>query len=115
MGPPGIIIVDPVADLLPGIPATGEGVQIDALIFEAAPQPFDEDVIDPAALTVQGNFDLGRLQAPGPFEAGELAALVGIHDLRLAGPWPLRAPRHRDRHPCCSTAATRAPGASTSP
>ena len=33
------------------------GVQIDLLVFDAAPQPFDEHVVTPGALTVHADGD----------------------------------------------------------
>ena len=59
-------------------------VQIDSLVFEGAPQPLDEDVVHAPAPAVHRDMDTGRPQAAGEGEAGELAALIGIEDLRLA-------------------------------
>jgi hypothetical protein len=36
-----------------------EGVEEDAFVFEAAPQPLDEDVVHPAAAPVHGDADAG--------------------------------------------------------
>ena len=42
-----IVVINPASDVLTGFPAAGEGIQIDAFIFEAAPQTFDKDVDTP--------------------------------------------------------------------
>ena len=50
MWPFGVVEVDPLADDAPGLEAVGKVVQIDSLVFEGAPEPLDEDVVDaPAA------------------------------------------------------------------
>src|SRR5712672_2426655 len=58
------------------------GVQVDLLVFEAAPQPLDEDVVHVAPLAIHANRDLVPAQHAGEVVAGELAALVGVEDLR---------------------------------
>ena len=57
-------------------------MQIDVLVLDATPQPLDEDVIDPTALAVHADLDAVVGQHLGEVGAGELAALVGIEDLR---------------------------------
>ena len=53
------------------------GVEVDFLVFEAAPQPLDEDVIHAAALAVHPDHHPVPLQCPGEIVTGELAALPG--------------------------------------
>src|SRR5512132_2611270 len=65
--------------------AVGVALEIDVLVLQRAPQPFDEDVVDPAAAAVHRNPDPGRHQCAGEGGTGELAALVGVEDL---GPAP---------------------------
>jgi len=60
------------------------GIEVDFLVFEAAPQPLDEDVVHAAALAVHADHDPVPLQGPGEVVAGELAALVSIENLRSA-------------------------------
>jgi len=60
------------------------GVQIDLLVFQRSPQTLDEDVVHPSALAIHADVDLGIEQHGGEGLAGELAALIGIEDLRLA-------------------------------
>ena len=79
-----VVEADPLVDEAPGLEAVGKLVQIDSLVFERAPQPLDEDVVQATAPAVHRNTDTGRLQAPGEGEAGELAALIGVENLRLA-------------------------------
>ena len=57
------------------------GVEVDFLVFEAAPQPLDKDVVHAAPLAVHADGDLVALQGVSEVVAGELAALVGIEDL----------------------------------
>src|SRR6516162_2551628 len=79
-----IIKAEPGADADLGPGDTGTGVEVDLLVFEAAPQPLDEDVVHVAALAIPADGDRVALQGVGEIVAGELAALVGIEDLRPA-------------------------------
>ncbi len=38
------------------------GAQIDLLVFDRSPEPFDEDVVPPRALAVHADLDVGVLQ-----------------------------------------------------
>jgi hypothetical protein len=67
-----------------GLRAVRVGVQVNLFVLDAAPQPLDEHVIDPAGLAVRADRDAGVLQNLDPFIAGELRALVGIEDLGSA-------------------------------
>src|SRR6266481_3815497 len=58
------------------------GMQVNLFVFEAAPQPLDEDIVHAAPLAIHANRDLVPAQHPGEVVAGELAALVGVEDLR---------------------------------
>ena len=58
--------------------------EIHLLVFHRAPQAFDEDVIQRAALAVHADTDLVLLQQAGERLAGKLTALIGIEDLRGA-------------------------------
>src|SRR5437660_10590687 len=57
-------------------------MEVDLLIFEAAPQPLDEDVVHTPALAIHADHDPVPFQGAGKVVASELAALVGIEDLR---------------------------------
>src|ERR1051325_5543908 len=69
-----------------GLGDTGMGIEIDLLVFKAAPQPLDENVVPVPALAVHADSDSVALQRAGEIVTGELAALVGIEDLRPAVP-----------------------------
>lgn len=60
------------------------GMQIDLLVLDAAPEPFHEYVVPPASFAVHADPDVVVLQQTGEFLTGELAALVGVEDLRRA-------------------------------
>src|ERR1700693_4236759 len=62
------------------------GVQIDLLIFDRTPQPLDKDIVAPRTATIHADRDRVLQQQSGERGAGELAALVGIKDLRSAVP-----------------------------
>ena len=59
-------------------------VQIDRLVFEAPPEPFDEDVVHAATSPVHGDRHAGVFQHVGEGQGGELTSLIGIEDLRFA-------------------------------
>ena len=48
-------------------------MEVDLLIFEAAPQPLDEDVVHAPAFAVHADRDAMPLQGAGEVVAGELA------------------------------------------
>src|SRR5580704_6066444 len=60
------------------------GIEVDFLVFETAPQPLDKDIVHAAAFAVHADRDAMPLQGAGKSVTGELAALVGIEDFRLA-------------------------------
>src|SRR3979409_2240316 len=69
-----------------GLGDTGISVEMDLLVFKAAPQPLDENVVHVATLAVHADGDPVALQGAGEIVTGELAALVGIENLRPAVP-----------------------------
>jgi hypothetical protein len=56
-------------------------MEIDLFIFEAPPQPLDEDIVPPPPDSIHADLNSMRLQKPGEFLAGELATLIGVKDL----------------------------------
>ena len=56
-------------------------MQINLFVFDRFPQPLDKYVVAPAAFAVHAYLDSMRCQRVDERRAGELAALVGIHDL----------------------------------
>jgi len=59
-------------------------VQIDLFIFDAAPEPFDEHVVDPATVAIHADSDAGFFQHLDPSFTGELRTLIGVEDLGSA-------------------------------
>src|SRR3990172_4963064 len=59
-------------------------VEIDILVLDAAPQSFDEHIVDPTPLAVHAYAHALGLQRLGEVIGGELAALVGVEDLGVA-------------------------------
>src|SRR5450631_4165623 len=84
MWSPAIVEVEVTADRCAGLADTVVGPQIHLLVFDAAPQPLDEDVVTPGAFAVHADGDLVFDQHASECSAGELAALIRIEDLRLA-------------------------------
>jgi hypothetical protein len=64
--------------------AIGVAPQIDVLTLERPPNALDEHIVHPAPSPVHGDADPGLDQHAGEGRAGELAALVGVEDLRFA-------------------------------
>ena len=68
----------------------GMGVQIELLVFDAAPQPLDEDIVAPGSFPVHAGLDAMARQHAGKFVAGDPgtspgeAAWDGIEDFGLA-------------------------------
>src|SRR5262249_48662853 len=81
------------------------GSKIYLLVFDAAPEPLEEDVVPPGALAVHADGDAVVGEHAGEGRTGELRALIRVEDLRLAVLRQrllqcLDAERrfHRDRH-----------------
>ena len=68
----------PVADPLTGLPPAREGMQVDALVLQRAPQPFDEDVVEEPAASIHRDAYPGLLQPLRPRPRRELAALDAL-------------------------------------
>jgi len=51
----------------------GISMQVDLLVFQAAPQPLDEDVVHAAAFAIHADRDPTALEHAGKVAAGELA------------------------------------------
>ena len=50
------------------------GAQVDFLVCDRPPEPFDKDIVAPRALAVHAHRDLGVLQGRENGDGGELAA-----------------------------------------
>src|SRR4029077_953311 len=79
-----IVEVEVSADRVTRVTDAVVGPQIYFLVFDAAPQPLDEHVVPPGALAVHADGDAVVGEHSGERRAGELRALVGVEDLRLA-------------------------------
>jgi len=55
-------------------------------MLERPPQPLDEDVVHPTTAAIHGDLDPCARQRAGEGRTGELAALVGVENLRRAVP-----------------------------
>ena len=80
----GVVEADPIVNNAFSLEAVGQIMEVDRLVFEAAPEPLDEDVVHIAAPAVHGDRHARILEHAGEVEAGALAALVGVEYLRLA-------------------------------
>src|SRR5262245_29838483 len=84
MRSPCVVEGDVAVDRLPCLADAVIGVQIDFLVLDGSPEALDEDVVSPCALAVHADRDAVVDQHAGEFGTGELAALIGIEDLRAA-------------------------------
>ena len=80
MGADVVVKVEPITDHPLGDEAIRHLVQVDRLVFEAAPEPLDEDVVHAAAPAIHGDFDTRSFQQIREGGRGELAALVRVED-----------------------------------
>jgi len=71
--------------------------QIDLLVFDAAPKPFDEHIVPPGPFAIHADGDAVVDKQAGEGRAGELRALVGVEDFRPSAPPALR---QQNGHPC---------------
>lgn len=80
---PGLIVMPevPVERLLQVVSIL-EGCEVDALLFDAAPEPFHEDVVMVAALAVHADPDAMLLENACEGLTGELGTLIRIEDFR---------------------------------
>src|SRR5450631_4232385 len=84
MGPSSVIKVEIPADRMSRLANAFVGPQVHLLVFDAAPQPLDEDVVAPCALAVHADRNAVAGEQAGESRAGKLRALVGVEYLRLA-------------------------------
>jgi hypothetical protein len=84
MRPLGVVEVYPFCDDPHRCEAVGQLLQVDGLVFERPPQAFDKYVVHAAAPPIHGDCNARVLEDAGEVEAGELASLVGVEDIRAA-------------------------------
>src|SRR5260370_3643828 len=75
---------DVAANRLPCFADAVIGVQIDFFVLDGSPEALDEDIVSPRALAVYADRDAVVDQHAGEIGTGELAALIGVEDLRAA-------------------------------
>ena len=51
-------------------------MEINTLIFQTSPEPFDENIVHPSSSSIHGNADLGVIEDIGEICGCELASLV---------------------------------------
>lgn len=64
-----------------GLPILDD-LDVQALVFDGPPQPFNKDAVLAIALAIHTVLDAALLETPGKRFAGELDALVGTEDRR---------------------------------
>ena len=81
MGSAGVVPTDVFGNVGPRGADAVVGLEVHALVLHAAPQPFNEDVIAPGPTPVHAQLAALVQHRIGEVSGGELAALVGVHDL----------------------------------
>src|SRR5271169_2543722 len=84
MWAPAVVEAQVTADRGAGLADAVVGPQIDLLVLDAAPQALDEHVVAPGALAVHADRNAVAGERAGERRTGELRALVGVEDVRLA-------------------------------
>ena len=77
MWPSAIVELEVAPDRSASLRDAVVGVQIDLLVFDAAPQSLDEHVVAPGALAVHADRNAVAGEHAGEGRPGELRALVG--------------------------------------
>ena len=81
-----VVPIQIVGNVRPGRAPAVVGLQVDAIVFDTAPQAVDEDVVRPGATPVHGQLAAVSQHDIGEFHRRELAALVGVDDFGRALP-----------------------------
>jgi hypothetical protein len=81
-----VVEVDVDRQFRPGLGGGLAGVEVDVLVLDRLPQPLHEHVVTPLALAVHADAHGVAVQGVGEGGGGELAALVGVHDLGRTSP-----------------------------
>ena len=102
MRSPSIVALEPWPDALLQLLDRGLALEVNVLVFEASPKPLNEHVVHLPPLAFHAHGDPQPFEPSRPFRRGELAALVGVEDLRTAS-----ALRHRTLELCQSITAHR--------
>jgi hypothetical protein len=77
-------LVQKAPDLRVGVGEIAVLGQCHLLLLDRAPQPLDKDVVQRPAAPIPADLDVGLFEAAGVGGTGELHALIGVEDDRLA-------------------------------
>src|SRR6185369_18034766 len=86
MRSPSVVVANPFPQSGPQRRAGLECMQVYTFVFQAAPQPLDEHIIHPSSPSVHRNAHTRLAQNASKPRRGELAALVGVENLRSTEP-----------------------------
>lgn len=81
-----IVELDPRSNARLGLCTARPSMQIDALVFQRPPQAFDKDIVEEPTLAVHQDSGADPLRSISPYEGGELADLICVHNLGRAEP-----------------------------
>src|ERR1700704_5900135 len=84
MWPSTIVKLEVSSDRSPGLGHRAIGSEIHFLVFDRPPKPLDKDIVAPRTFAVHADGDAVFEQHAGKLGAGELAALIGVENFRLA-------------------------------
>ena len=76
MGPLGVVECHPVLDDPPGLEAVTDLLEIDRLLLQAAPQPFDEDIVEVTATPIHRDADPNFVQCRDPVITPEVVRQI---------------------------------------
>src|SRR6516162_9669581 len=79
-----IVKVEVAIDRGAGVADAVIGSQVDLLVFDAAPQPLDKDVVAPSSFAVHADCNVIVSERAGEGRASELRSLVGVEDIWFA-------------------------------
>ena len=81
---PGVVPVDVLGNIRLCMAHALISTQVHALVFHASPQPLDKHIISPRAAAIHGKLGPTSEHRLGELLSGELAALIGVDNLRDA-------------------------------
>jgi hypothetical protein len=90
------------ADRSAGLADTVEGAKTKLFVFDAALQPFDEDVVAPG-LAIHADSNVVAGERDGEDRTIELRTLIGVEDVRLA---VTSQTKPRSMHPAAGAASS---------
>ena len=76
--------VHPVPDDPSGLEAFIHFFEVNGLLFQGPPQPFDKDVVEVASAPIHRDAHSSNGQRRDPCRSGKLAVLIRVHDLGRA-------------------------------